>query len=335
MGGQADSDLLIAPAGGLAWSRLPASGVRLSWQVSRAGTLSAFMPANTAHDVGLSHADVRGMWVTYWHPTAGEWGGQITAVDWRDAEVEIAAESYLTLLRRRRAPRQLRPATMQAGAIFRYAVTQAAGDRPVWYTSIRADEDGDLLTWEFRHDDLHDDLLPRLLTNHEVEFTSTRALNFVNRIGADISHRCHLLEGVHLANVRLMGDLWAVRNDLVAVAGNDTYTAGEYYQVEDNASIAQYGRLEDTAQLRGTVDRTQVVNQLRAEIATSAAAVDAIEATVLDVNGCWSEFREGDTVLMSIPTANSVVRARVMARALDVGSGTMSVSADVVDILWP
>lgn len=335
-------DIVITQRNGRNATRLLTSDLRASWEVNRAGSLSCRVTSRDLTASGWS-GDLLGAWLQYGHPTAGRWGGVVTSVGYADGIVEIGAQSFHVLTRKRLVRATDDETTAISGTpgglfkkLFRLASAVKEGHSSrIPLTLGDIDESGTTLEVTYADDDLYDGIIPSLTDDIGYEWTVTpdRVVNFGKRIGEDRTSRVVLVEGRHIANSRWTDDIWNIENWLVgygtALARLGNMTA-EYRTsaVGANArSIERYGVLMGTRDYGGPYDSERTVAELvRAEVGESSDPDSPVELTVVDEDDCWSLFREGDTVSVRLPQSGIRGTVRVMVRALDLNGGRMTVS---------
>ena len=333
-----EADVSLFDAGGRNERRISVANVACSWVVNRAGTLSTFVPTSEMRRFGI--ADARGLWLLFRHPTAGDWGGRVTRQNWGRAEVEIAAESFHTLLRKRRVSITWRASAAPPGAQYLRLLRHLDLDEPTWLIAGETDEDGAPVPGEFRLADAYGGVIPKLIADgeHEWDVGADRVSRFARRVGTDLSGTVMLSEGRHVAEASVPRDLWTIENDTVGVGGETRvkvrkskrkrpHTFAE--QLEDRDSILAYGRLQGARVYGDARTKSEILRRLRADLDRTKDPVEVVEATVLDVDRAWSWFRHGDSVRFVLPSENAEVVARVMARSLDMTAGTLKLSAKV------
>ena len=267
----------------------------------------------------------------------------VASVGYADGIVEIGAQSFHVLTRKR----LVRPTDDEATAIsgtpgglfkklFRLASSVKEGHSSRIPLKLGAiDESGQTLEMTYADEDLYETVIPSLTDDidHEWTVTPDRVVNFGKRIGTDRSASVVLVEGRHIAGSRWNDDIWNIDNWLVgygtALARLGNMTA-EYRTsaVGANArSIERYGVLMATRDYGGPYDSEQTVAELvRAEVGDTSDPDSPVELTVVDVDDCWSLFREGDTVSVRLPPSGIAGTLRVQVRALDLNGGRMTVS---------
>jgi hypothetical protein len=322
-----DAVIMISERGGAGGVAVAVADVRASWEDSRAGSLTCALPARDLIRAGAPVPFVSS-WVNYTHPSAGRWGGVITATDTTDGVTEIVAESYHVLLRGRLSARRQRTAMASAGALFIRALSDAGRADPLWVTIGDVDEDGPLVRVEWRGADLYESVIPGLAgeVGYAWDVTADRVARFVARLGEDRRPWVLLAEPRHIVNSRYAVDLWSVRNSIVGVGGGSTYDRATYFQAEDVASVRTYGRIEGERQYPTLSDKTTIETRVRRDLLQTSAPTPAMELTLVDTDHCFAWFREGDTVSVELGSAGVRDSLRVTSRALDTVAGTLTIS---------
>lgn len=328
----AENLVTITERGGALPRLIELDDIVCSWHLNEAGAFSAFTTASVLRRAGL-YDDLEGRWLTYEHPTAGPWGGVITIERYRGQEAELAAYGWPILLKRRRASASQRALTGPAGALFRHVITEAAREEPTFIEIGDTDESGDFISLDVRSEDLYDSVLGRFTALGQWTVTPDRVARFARRIGRDRTATCRLVEGIHIeesGSTEWLRDMALRTNDLLVFgADGDPENAGRQAasaRVRDATSMQRFGPLESTATYSQTRSAGTLVALARAAIAELAEPWVSLPLTVLDVDGAWAKFREGDEVMVELGQMGREVRYRVDARALSVTEGTMTLS---------
>lgn len=341
------SRVLIAPRGSEDEAALLVSGLRVSWELNVAGSMAFSVPvadvlaAVRANSQTNLTTDLLGYWITYDHPTAGSWGGVITALTQADGLLEVAAQGFLILLRRRLGTIQGEEAdsslTGRSGTLLRAAILSSDSDvvgrvdpEPVplagdW--ALRMDA-GPVVTALNVREDIYESILPTLTTNIGCAFivNADRTVRYgeVEAIGAVRSNR--LIEGRHILNTRWVDDLWNITTTFVVTGqlpdGTEVVAA-----TTDTALVARYGSLILRRDIGSVTSPTEVQAAADAALKEAINKQANVELRVADVDECYVDIREGDTLRLLLGTTGvGNARMRVQVRALDVQTGTLTVS---------
>ena len=94
----------------------------------------------------------------------------------------------------------------------------------------------------------------------------------------------------------------------------------------DGASQALWGPQMERRDFPDVQTEDEARDRLNAELKRTAPLYSSIELDVVDLDATWNTFRHGDTVRVLLLEGNWSGTARVMARALDVARGVMTVA---------
>lgn len=345
----ATTDVVIAERGGGNPARVALSALTCSWEVNAAGMLTGRMGGAEARAVGLPD-DLRGRWLDYAHPLAGNWGGFVTAVTrTEDGFVEITAEGWLAALRGRLAGSAIGDpvaVTGTAGTLLRRLMAQAAAPGPTWLRAGVIEEAGPALAVEWGADDCYESALPMLAAEagNEARGNADRTVDFGRRVGRDLSGSVRLDDqgdDADVAAFRLTDDLWLASNVLSAVgavavrrrvSGQKArprefraYVFPQEAVRSDAASVGRWGPLVSVREYPGVVSPTALGELLRRDLAEAANPPATAELTLAAVGTNWLGWREGDTVRLELGAARWAGTLRVMGRTLDADRGVLTV----------
>jgi len=316
--------------------------IRFSFEVNRAGTLSCRVPVTDLVKAGWS-GNLLGAWVRYNHPTAGAFGGVVTSATYGDGIADIGAQSFHILARKRLVKTSDAKDDAYSGTpggLFRRFFRQA--------DAIRESDSGKMLlrlgnVWlggptlelSFADEDFYETVIPALTDDlgYEWSVDADRNVRFERSIGANRTARVTLTEGLEIASARWSDDLWTIDNTIYAYGTSRVRRNGREatYRVStvatNNRSIDRYGSLQAVRDYGGPYESAATIRLLaQAEVGDLIDPPAAVELTVVDVNDCWSQFREYDTIRIALPQSNIVADLKVINRAIDVPAGTMTVS---------
>jgi hypothetical protein len=154
-------------------------------------------------------------------------------------------------------------------------------------------------------------------------------LHCYQRRGRDCSGQVQLVEGRHIHNARYSLALGPIVNDLLVIPSDDTYAKTESLVLEDDASIRQVGRRQDQRLYTGLVTESTLRPLGTQDLRKLTKLGDTVTFDVVNVDGCFAWFREGDSINVLMPTINRRLTVRVMVRTYDTDTGVLSVSGDV------
>ncbi len=341
------SDVTITKRGGDGAKSLPVARLKMTWEINKAGMLTGALDVDELLGQGLP-VDLRGYWLRHDHPLAGSWGGVVTAAaPGSEGQIEIAAESFHVLLRRRltKAPRgdTARPAQGSPGQLLKRALQEAESVAPTFLVAGTIDTSGKGLSFAWERMDIYDDLLPQLTdeTGYQWTVSADRVLSFSKRLGTDKTGSVRLAAGLQIADYRLTHDLLLVENVVRATGSvfknpkrgrEEGYNIPKEVNASDPASISKFGIMEsehDFGQVEDAPSLKELLTQYLAEHADPAASFDG---TLAVVGTEWADFREGDTVRVELGASGYQGNLTVMVRALDVDRGVLSIAGDCVEV---
>jgi hypothetical protein len=352
------ADLILADRGGVNPRRIIGTDLQCSWEIGNAGTLSARVPTRDVLAAGLTN-DLRGKFVVFEHPTAGKWSGTITASPKSDGIMEVAAQSMAINLNKR-----LVSGTWNAppGSALTQAFSQANSGAPTYITLGQVDGSGAAAEFSFAFEDMYDSVLPALTSDYGFEWhvSPLGILTFARRIGTDLQSSVRIEEGREILTGRWIDDMFPIVNRIIGIGVGMTPGSAEqgynkkkkkksgkkknkwvvtapatpdaYYNIApmavlDGASVARYGALEEFIAAGYVGDSNGLNNFLKTRLANrSGDFASSGEFTLADVGGIFGKFREGDTVGVTLGLSGVSGIMRVMVRALDLNTNTLSIS---------
>lgn len=327
---------ILARPGWTSPLELRGAGIACGWDV--AGPSPFSMTTTRAHLKAVGLRDPKGWWLRYDHPTQGRWAGVIEDVQSRaDGSVAIGAISLHKLLAGKRTARNYTTGHAPAGVIAQRALRDAATETTVWIDSVAADEDGALLSQDWRGADLVD-VLDGLANSSGQEWDVTLeddwsiSWEWRVRLGLDRTGTVLLREGCELADVEVTESIATIVNDRLAVSDADEWPDAASAVAEDPDSIAAYGRQQDTAAYLGA-DAASLEAYALTDLATLAQPVRAMTATMAATHPLANEVRHGDIVRVWLKTGDFSGTCRITTRAVDVDLGTIALAGELdVDV---
>lgn len=352
----------IGDSGGGNRRRIPAvGGLRMSWELNRAGLLSCQVPIADIRNIQRT-TDLIGRELFYTHPTAGEWAGIITASAPVSGVLDIAAETFHVLARKRFVTLANFPAnggdiikdrTGKPGALFKAVLTEQnkINGYPL---SLRVGapfdtNSGSQTSVQFVDEDLYDSVIPALTEDEGYEWgvhpdrkVWFRAEKAMPQYGSGVAR---LLEGAGIGNVarsRWVDDLWLIDN-VVRGTGDVEFTkrvqgkkvttyVRRVANVYDKQSVARYGPLMELIEKRSRSQNAQSLKAFAQQQLKRNRTRAGVELDVVDVDGVWRRFREGDWVAVELGLTGITGMVRVMVRSLDVQAGIMSIAGEGVRV---
>lgn len=303
-----------------------------SWAVSNGGLLSGRVPAEEANAAGI--ADWLGRWIRTEHPTAGQWAGVVTDtdLDFESGVLELAGLHFThALLDARTTPRTYVQDTLTTGGLVARALQESSRDSRLWIDQdMRIDESGDVLSYVWRGEPLTG--LLGSLAGGVWEYRireSDLVFEWQQQIGTNRDDR-ELVVGRHVAGGSYARSLYPVVNELLAIGDDRATATSEAHVAEDEDSIVAYDRRQGTRFYPSVSSRQALKARAAADLPALAYPPQALRLTVVDADGCFAWFREGDRIRVRVPAADAVLDLRVKARTLN-ADGTMSVAGDAED----
>lgn len=331
------TDATIALPGWGDMKTVPITPPSMSWRTDGPGSFEFTVDNRNLSRLGLkiigTSNPLKGRWLWWEHPTAGAWGGVITATDAGKWTTRVTAEQFAVLLRKRRTNVNYGSMSMSPGSLALIYMTGAERNGDSYMlTSWTAEECGTALEMQPRGGDLCDDILPQLAAfgyQWRVKATTMteRAFEFRSRLGTDKRGSVLLSDGRHLVSINATGDLWTVANSIIGVAGDTNFQEANGYQLDDDRSIRTLGRrYEATIAYTGVVTRSTIVPLVKRDLADRKYPREVYTAEVVDEDSIWSQFREGDIVSVASASLNYQGPMDVDIRSLDMSTQTMTIA---------
>lgn len=325
--------LYLADRGGGRERVIPHANAALSWTLSAPGALSVTIPARIARAYLMAGPNPVGMiWGRYVSPYLPDWGGVVTAAQWGPDVLELAFESFESLLRKRRMPRVYGQASAPAGALAYRAYRDVQSDDPIGITAFAADEFGDSISWEWRGGDL-DEIFRQLVEASGQEYTvnANRELQWRVRLGQDKTGTVRLSAPQEITDYSYTVDLWTVVNDLEGTASDARYDDAVNAIRDHTDSIRTMGRRYQSSQRYERVVKGEtLVAKVKADLRRLAWPAEVMQLTTANVGRCWERYHVADIVSVILPSANVVRQVRILARAVDVEAGVETLAVEVL-----
>jgi hypothetical protein len=316
----------------------------MSWRTDGPGTFTTQADVRELRKAGirvLGRTDgIKGRWLWYEHPTAGAWGGVITATDVDGPLVTLFCEQFAVLLRKRTLSSRYIPESSSPGSVAMGILT--ASERhgeALGLTSWSAYEGGQMIDYEPRGGDLCDEVIPELASLGGLQWRvrstamDERAFEMRPQVGVDRSRTCLLVEGRHVPDpgVRVSGDLWNVANAIEGINADQPNREARGYVVEDQASIKGLRRrYEESIAYSGVSTRSTVVHLVKRDLTRKAWPVEFAVVDVIDEDGCYGWFAEGDTISIQSSSADIHCPMTVEIRTLDLAGGIMQIAGELL-----
>lgn len=334
---QGPRDATIALPGWGDQRLIPITPPSMSWRTDGPGSFECTVDNRMLMKHGLkvigTTSPLKGRWLWWEHPTAGAWGGVITATDSGKWQTRITAEQFAVLLRKRRTNVNYGSMSMSPGSLALIFMTGAERNGDSYMlTSWTAEECGSALEMQPRGGDLCDDILPQLAAfgyQWRVKATTMteRAFEFRSRVGSDKRGSVLLSDGRHIVDVNSTGDLWTVANSIVGVAGDSDFQTANGYQLDDDRAIRTMGRrYEATVAYTGVVTRSTIVPLVKKDLYDRRFPREVYTADVVDEDSIWSQFREGDIISIASASLNYQGPMDVDMRSLDMSNSVLTIA---------
>jgi hypothetical protein len=329
------NDLVIMEIGGVDPVLVRPLSVNADWQLSAPGTLTALLShdeARRAHMFG--HAS----WVYWEHPTAGGWGGVVGDLTWTPAGLKVPCAGFGVLLGDRIAPLSYASEHIPPGAHLRKLFAEMeVVDGPHYYTKLEIDEDGEPQDLDTRYENILESILPDLTEQgHEWRVRcptiDDRIFEFRRTIGDDVTGGPALVEGRHIVDWSYTENRSRIKNDYIAVGGSGERWKGLAVRQYSPESIATWGLQQHVLVYARQVTRHTrriIRGRVRHRLRRQLKPLTTLTFTLVDEDGCFAWFREGDTVRIILPTPGLDVAVRVGVRSLG-ADGRMQTGGEVI-----
>lgn len=331
--GPATGDVILMEYGDRGRQPLRMSGIRASWEVNAAGEFSAFCRLSDALAIESEPERLRGWWLTWEHPTLGDWGGVVQDVAIPDAgTLELSARGWLSLLDKRITTKRTTTVTAHAGPIAARIVRDAGRIHPTGIVGVSADAWGDFVAWR---DDGSDVLaaVRRLSDMSGQDYTvgeDDRVFYWRRRFGSDKTGSVQLVQGTHISRWRASYALAPVVTEVI-LAPNDRQRFARVPAVSgfDADAYAAYGPRQQRGTIRGRLDRAsaQAAAQKQAEQLSRRGRL--IELDVVDFDNIWERFRKGDTINVLLSDIDDCLAVRILLMSWDQDSNLVRVSGEI------
>lgn len=312
---------------------LDVAGVSASWQVSGQTALSCEAETDTLLHT-FQTIDLRGKWLRWDHGTLGTWAGQITDVeaDYGAGTTEIAATDFSSLLDSRRIDKVYDVTASPAGGLAKRVVIDAAREAGgyTWIQNIFADQTGDQITLQLRGGKVSDAL--QTIADRSMDewwVDAQRQLWWQRRRGGNKTGSVQVVEGRHIVNHRYSLALGPIVNDLLAVPADERYAKSQAFVIDDDASIQRFGRRQDQRTYSSMVTESTIRPLALKDLTKLKALGDTIQFDLVNIDGCFSWFGDGDSIMLLLPSVGRSMQVRVLARSYDTDAAVLTVSGDV------
>lgn len=318
------TEIGLSPIGGRDYRPFNTVSGRFHWEVSNTGTAGVDVATDDLQSylgLGRSLANLRGRWLAFDDADAGRWGGIVIDVQPRpnDGLTHLGARSWSDVFAVRTVPKLNRMFSATAGAHILRILTDAQNkDDTLWLTDRQADETGESIALQYRGETIQD-LMRRLVSRSGQEWwiDEDRAFAWRARVGVDRTASRQIVENVHFIDFQPVWSLDPIRNDLFVTPADSRYERARGFTVEDVDSIQDVGRRQDRVAYAGAVTKSTILPIAKAALRASKQKGIAYSFTVLNVESCWSWFREGDAIRLIVPSLNMSANVRVMIRTLE------------------
>lgn len=327
-------DVLLVWRNGQHPYRVRVSGLTMTTQINAPGQLTALLPAR---DLGLYPfgGDWKGLRCRYDHPTLPRWEGVI--VDDQPASaigtIDLVAESPSSMLQARRLASTYLPIMGTGPALIKAAV-EAAGARRHLPLTVRATSFGRPMLGDARADDLLS-YVQSVATDAGCEWIDgvdddgVWYLEVGPRIGADKTHRVHLIENANCTDVTAPGSLRTVVNDLLAIGDDLPYAAAARTVVSNPDSMTKaWGRREGTIRYTGVTAQAGLEPLAAADVRRLGTPPIAVTLRMAATAAIVAEMRLGDLVRLTSGTANREYILRLTMMTVTDSGRILAVTGD-------
>lgn len=323
------TSVLISDPAGFNVQRVPVNGVSRSWSVTGSGTLSAEALSADLIALGLND-ELRGHRITVLHDDAGTWSGIVSDPQPNgDGTTEIGATDLKALFGPVRLPRRSRSRYGPAGTLAQLAITESTRIIGTPVQDRSADDLGLSVALDFDGGYLRaklDAMADETGQDWWID-PDTLAFRWGTR-GQDRTATVCLIEGKHITDWRAPDALEPIVNDLEAFPTSDKAAIRQTVRTENAASIAAVGRRQGSEGIASGTHGIHIRSRAVGLVDELAQAGRSIEFDLVNIDRCFADFREGDTVLVLLPSISVRATVRILARSLD-ESGVMSLSGIV------
>ena len=354
------AEVRISERGGLYPRRVPVADLQCSWELSNAGTMSAYARMDDLRLLGLGR-DLKGMWVEFEHPSAGRWGGVLSGRPTSGAVVELAAEGWASLLRGR-VINGSQLVSGRAAGVARVVVRGARELGATYITIGTIDESGESVSMT-ASGDVAVDVLGQVAEAGNVEWVidADSVFHCGSRLGHDLSSRYRLVEDRHVVEHRTDDDLWASRQGqvyrvqseqalaLAVTTGAAVSAVGSQPQwslsgVGDAADLAQLQFYEEAepAEIRAFPTRTFPAPWRGVPVGIGANTpamptprasplpTTPLQMTLSNRDNCWTWCDLGNTVRVELGSIGLSGRFRIYSRGLNWAANTLTVAGEAL-----
>lgn len=326
-GTAAISTLQIGRPGWQGMVSLPCVDLSMSWVLSDAGTLTATI---MSHDFHRLYTDqYLSSWVRWEHADAGVWAGEVRAVQSNAANktMEIEARTFHALLIGRPTAFLRTPSTLPPGSIVQRALVQANSRAPLLLEDIAIGSGGEVQEWTWRGEDTFQTVSQvASQANWQWHIDEDRNFIFARKIGAVKTGTVLLWEGKHLSELHDASTVDGMVNGVLMVNTVEAKKNQREISFRSNISDRIYRLQEQTLDVGLQTSRQAIRSFGRRYIEEHDIPIGTLQATVLNYNGAWSGWREGDSILIGSTSRNRVIQATVLSRALNPKAGTMEIT---------
>ena len=330
--GPGAADVVIAAIGGRNGQSVQAADIGATWETNQTGGLAVDLPLDAALARWSDVRALRGQWIGWSGHPAGDWGGVVTSVTPKRADgvVSLQCADWTYRFGKRALPDTQRVIAGLPGAVATALITQAQAVDTLWLASVTAAEEGDLTSVSLQGQGLLE-ALTQLASDTDQEFgvTASRDFWWARRAGRDLTARVQLSEGMEIAASSPVFDIGEIVNDLQITPAASRYVGVLTRDVVDQGSIEAIGRQEGKLTAANAV-RPSAIRAIGArEVSRRAARGATVAFDVVDVNGAFAAFREGDTIRVVLASLGIAEDVRVLQRGLVLSEGVLHVTAEV------
>ena len=326
------ADVLISTIGGRNSIPIQAADLGVTWEVNRTSQMSADLPLSTVLENWTDPRSLEGQWISWTGHPAGDWGGVITSASPSRAQgvVTCACSDWSYYLAKRNLQKSVRTISGLPGGVAAALLTQALAIDTLWLNSITTYEEGDFTAVQINGQVLLDAMTRMAFdTDQEFDISASRDFTWARRLGRDRTNSVQLNEGMEIAESSPVFDIADIVNDLTISPAVSRYQDSNARDVVDSASVIAIGRQQGQITTHDSV-RPAAIRAIGAqEVARSAKRGATIALDVVDVNNCFAEFREGDTIRVVIASLGLAEDVRILQRGLVLSQSVLHVTGEI------
>lgn len=314
---------------------LGVSDLACSWAISEVGRLSCTASSTDVLTAKASAPSILGRWVIYEHPTGGTWSGYVedAQVDLETGTTDLSCVQIVNLLAYRRTGISFTPQQMSAGSLVMRAIEDSASDDQLWLADVQIDDSDVLLSYEQNGDSIMS-LMDRLVGETGEEWLATsddagrQSLQWRQRVGSE-DIVAQFSEGRGILGGFVEQSIATMVNDILAVADDDSYALSTREVVTDRAGILAYGRRQQTRRYLNITAGASLASAASRDLRMATMPTQLITLSVAHLDERLENVREGNRVMVTLPSVDAQFRTRVVGRTYEVLPGVATLLLEV------